>query len=526
MVVYMKENFLIDKSINFAAKKEKMKKERRASRMEWVNPILQIKKRFLHVISNKLSGNAAQPEDGANICSEGRALSARKNEHSLIVYLLFAVQVILTISCGRAVIPVVGIVLCAVGFIKGKTKVDLWIFVPMILYNVFTCAASYVSHGNIRMGAAYAQLIFPILYLVLSYLDDGDLRLLRRLCIIWVAFTALFGLAQFFNRVLVHHSVMRLRGIVGGPNAVGPFLVIGYFVYLGCMPKEANRTNRIGLWFWKSIEPVMLTTLALTLSMGSFVALSVGMIAIFVAMMRRDGLKASVWYICRLGARVCIGLAFGLLLYISVGRTGKLWLCIPMAVYIAIFTLYWDKFDRFLLDHKRMAVLIAASGILLALMAVIIRPSSTATFLERLQMMRNGIHYIAANPLFGVGQGNWQGLNMYDADKYFNVSHIHNMFIHTGAETGVAAMLMLLVITIRCFIKKKELFSRASCSAFLFHSMIDTAFFITKIPVLLLITAFEPRSGAKTVKTAVVRALCGVLAVVFVCNLYGYLTTG
>lgn len=494
--------------------------------MEWFNRILQIKKCFLHVISTKLSYNAVQSGERTNNYPCGGGISTCNNGHGFVVYLLFAVQVILTISCGRAVIPVVGIVLCAVGFIKGKTKVDLWIFVPLILYNVFSCTASYVAHGNIRTGTAYAQLIFPILYLALSYLDNDDLRLLRRLCTVWIAFTALLGLAQFFNGVLTQHSAMRLRGIVGGPNAVGPFLVIGYFVFLGCMPKEASRTKRTGFWLWKSIEPVLLTTLALTLSMGSFAALGVGLIVIFVTMIRRDGLKASVEYICRLSARVCMGLAFGLLLYISAGRTGKFWLCIPIAVYIVIFALYWDKFDRFLLAHKRIAVLIAASGILLALVAMIIRPSFTETFLERLQMMRNGIRYIAANPLFGVGQGKWRGLNMYDSDKYFNVNHIHNIFIHTGAEIGVAAMLMLLVIAIRCFIKKKEMFSRASCIAFLFHCMVDTAFFITKIPVLLLITTFEPRSGAKTVKTAVVRAIFGVSAVVFACNLYGYLTAG
>lgn len=494
--------------------------------MEWGNQICRIKNYFLHVISTKRSYNAVQSGCDANICSGEVESPAHKNEHGFFVYLLFAVQIILTISCGRAVIPVVGIVLCAVGFIKGKTKVDLWVLVPLILYNVFSCTASYVAHGNIRTGTAYAHLIFPILYLMLSYLDDGDLRLLRRLCIVWIAFTALFGLAQFFYRVLVQHSVMRLKGIVGGPNAFGPFLVIGYFVFLGCIPKEVNPTKRTGFRLWKSIEPIMLTTLALTLSMGSFAALGVGILAIFAVMVRREGLKESVQYICRLTARVCMGLAFGLLLYIAVGRTGKLWLCIPIAIYIAIFALYWDKFDRFLIVHKRMAALIAASGILLALAAMIIRPSFTETFLERLQMMRNGIHYIAANPLFGVGQGNWRGLNLYDADKYFNVNHIHNMFIHTGVEIGVAAMLMLLVITIRFFIKKKEMFSRAACSAFLFHCMVDTAFFITKIPVMLLITTFEPRSGAKTVKTAAVRAIFVVLAVIFACNLYGYLTVG
>lgn len=141
--------------------------------MEWGNQICRIKNYFLHVISTKRSYNAVQSGCDANICSGEVESPAHKNEHGFFVYLLFAVQIILTISCGRAVIPVVGIVLCAVGFIKGKTKVDLWVLVPLILYNVFSCTASYVAHGNIRTGTAYAHLIFPILYLMLSYLDDG-----------------------------------------------------------------------------------------------------------------------------------------------------------------------------------------------------------------------------------------------------------------------------------------------------------------------------------------------------------------
>ena len=94
----------------------------------------------------------------------------------------------------------------------------------------------------------------------------------------------------------------------------------------------------------------------------------------------------------------------------------------------------WSTFDRFLRACPRVAASISATGFLVAAAAVTVRPSSLATFAERLEMMRNGMGYLAENPLLGVGPYQWRLLNLADGDKYFNTWHIHNVLIHVGVE--------------------------------------------------------------------------------------------
>lgn len=65
----------------------------------------------------------------------------------------------------------------------------------------------------------------------------------------------------------------RLGGLPGNPNAMGIFLVTGWFVLSGC--REDQEQDRLS-GFLACTEPFLLAVLALTLSMGSFLAMAAG----------------------------------------------------------------------------------------------------------------------------------------------------------------------------------------------------------------------------------------------------------
>ncbi len=132
-------------------------------------------------------------------------------------------------------------------------------------------------------------------------------------------------------------------------------------------------------------------------------------------------------------AKATFGVGTGLLLYLAAARTDYPWLCLPLLLYALTVAAGWRDFERFLLAKPKAAVGLAAFGGLVAAGLVLVRPSSLATFAERLQMMSNGLSYCWQNPLWGVGPYQWRGLNMQDADKFFNTWHIHNAFIHVWA---------------------------------------------------------------------------------------------
>lgn len=169
-----------------------------------------------------------------------------------------------------------------------------------------------------------------------------------------------------------------------------------------------------------------------------------------------------------------------------------------------------------------MAMILSVLSLLFAVMLIIIRPSFTATFAERLDMMKNGVSYFKVNPIFGIGPSNWRQLNLYDSDMYFNVNHIHNAFIHVGAEQGLIAMAMLVVLAFRCLIKNKCLYARADWAAFIFHNMVDAAFFNIKITSLAIMSGGEPAQGGKRLNAFTTKIMFGVFAAILAYNFYWY----
>ena len=449
-----------------------------------------------------------------------RAAQVLCNRRFAVCLFLFAIVLSLWGIRWPSVGAALGIALCVVGFVSGAVTVDLWVFIPLAAYNVYGFASAYAAYGTIMTGYASTQMYLPLIYLVTAYLCEEDLSALRRMWAIAAGAIALLGIAEFLYSAMGGGAV-RMSGVLGNPNQLGIFLTVGYFAYTGACDENGGKC-RVLVY----LEPVFFIAIALTLSMGSFVAMTFGMAVLFLAKLYQSGLQKALRFGCYLIAKAVIGFGLGFLLYIAAARIELPALCIALFAYLTLFVLFWRQFEAFLHRYKNMAAAIAVSSLLLAAVAVIIRPNSIETFAERLEMMRNGIGYMVQHPVFGVGPYRWRQLNFLDSDTYFNVNHIHNSFIHAGTEFGIPAMLLLVAVAVRIFVKKdKYPPCRAAGVAFAVHNLIDAAFFNITGTSMMLMVAAEPQKGGTRIGNTAARVIFAVFAAILAYHLYWYILT-
>lgn len=444
-------------------------------------------------------------------------------DHYIIVCLFLSLFILTFVGVGNVFIAaLLGLILCTAGFLCRPAKADLWIFIPLLLYNAASALSSWQTYGTIASGYASTQIIFPVLYLLMAALEKEELRLLKQLSTILAGMIALLGILQFVFGAL-QGSSGRLGSFLINPNAMGIFLVIGWFSLLNCCSLEhgAKGFLKKGLPYF---EPIFFLAAALTLSMGSFVAMAAGILVLLLEKKKHASFRETFLYGCSLLAKASLGVGTGLLLYLAADRTDAPWLCLPLFLYGLAVVLCWKKFEAFLSEYSIMAVIISILGFAVAVTAAAARPNAIATFTERIEMMGNGIRYLTVNPLLGVGPYQWRVLNLYDSDKYFNTNHIHNVLIHVGVELGLIAAVMLAVIAFRFYRKRKSPASNAEFAAFLTHNLIDTSFFYMGITALLLLTTGEPKQNGRQIPAALARVIYGCFWAIFAYNLYCCLT--
>ncbi|MCI8865293.1 MAG: hypothetical protein HFG60_08400 [Lachnospiraceae bacterium] len=440
-------------------------------------------------------------------------------DHYVVVDLLLALVILTHIGVGDIrIVSLLGIFLCMVGFLQPPAPVDLWVLAPLVFYNIASMASSYKAYGNITDGYASTQAIFIILYLVAAGLKDGEQRLLKQGCVAWAGIGAFAGICQFVGRVLFQQRAWRAGGMLGNPNALGIFLVVGWFALLSLRFGQGEE-GRCRAFPLLSMEPVILIALALTLSMGSYMAMAAGILVLALKKKGRSSWREAFPYVCGLLAKASLGIGTGLLIYLAAARTDVPFSCLLLLPYAAALVCCWNRYQYFLTRRPRMAVLIAALGMAVAITAIALRPSAVATFSERLEMMANGLGYFTKDPLLGVGPYQWRALNLYDGDKYFNTWHIHNVLIHIGVELGWIAMAMLAAAAVRFYRKAPGAEEKAGLIAFYFHNMIDTSFFYLGVFALALLALGKPGEKARQAGAGLAKATFAILLVVCVYHL-------
>lgn len=439
-----------------------------------------------------------------------------------LVLLLFLSLISLTLLSSETPLltGLLGLILCVTGMAQGRAKTDLWVLVPLILYQVFSVISFRMAYTGAPTGMIAdflsAQAFYPVLYLLMAFLNAEERLWLKRLCLLWTGCVAAVGLVQFILRAIDGRAA-RLGGVFGNPNAMGAFLVIGWLVLQTCFPEgEEDGWNP---WL-RGLEPLLLAVLALTLSMGSFVAMAAGVLVLILSRVRGGTWRKTLTFACDILARAGFGVGLGVLMYTAARRSGQPWLCVPLALYLLAVMFFWGRFQSFLGDFPKAAAAMTALGALVAVAVVLSRPSSLATFRERLAMMENGLHYLTVHPLWGLGPYQWRVYNYLDSDLYFNTYHIHNVPLHIGVELGLPAMAMALTVLVRRFVKRSEPGHIAGYTAFVVHNLIDTSFFYSAVTAMTLMTVAEPGNGGRQLPALAVRLIFAGFAAMFAVYLF------
>lgn len=413
-------------------------------------------------------------------------------EHYVYVLLILAQAALAQFGVANVLSTgMVGILLCAAGLgLKCSARPDPWIAVPMAVYLLLGMASSYATFGSMVQGYPSTHVIFFTVYFLMACMEDGELRLLKRLNALWAGCAAVISLGMFMVLALAGTG-SRLGGLLGNPNALGIFLVVGWFAIVACLEEGGEDTLNRALRY---LEPMVLATLALTLSMGSFLSMAAGILVLLLEKKRCASWREVFDYGCQVLAKASLCFAAGILMYFTARQTRISWFCLFLLAWMLALAASWGTFERFLRIYRWAAVSLSGGGIAVAAAAVAIRPSAFATFAERIEMMENGLGYILFHPVLGLGPAQWRSWNMFDGDKYFGTWHIHNFLIHIGVELGLIAMVALVVIILRHFRKT----GTPAAAAFVVHNLMDTSFFYCGITTLMLVSAGEPRRGGRS----------------------------
>ncbi len=396
-------------------------------------------------------------------------------EHFLLILLLFSLVALTITGIGsREMVGLIGCILCVVALTKDSVFIDPWILFPLLIYEIFSALSSISIFGDVFHGFFNTQIIYPVIYVFLSLLKDSERLWMRRLCAFWAWIISFYGILYFIY-FSFEGDISRLEIILGNPNALGCFLVVAWF---SLKVSEINIVRRL--------EPLILTALALTLSMGSFLSMILATIILLIQKARIYNRKELISFALLTIAKNICGISAGIIIYFSVTFANTFWIACLTIIYVFLLSFYWYLMDDFLRKYKKISLLIFASGLFFVIAAIFIRTNAVATFIERFKMMENGLGYILKNPIIGVGPYQWRYLNLYDSDMYFNTWHIHNSLIHIGVELGLVALLMMVIIIIRIYMKGGD--GIVGFSAFFFHNMIDVSFFYPCITVLTILT--------------------------------------
>ena len=214
-------------------------------------------------------------------------------------------------------------------------------------------------------------------------------------------------------------------------------------------------------------------------------------------------------------AELVFAVGSGVLLYMAGDTAGQPWLCLVLCLYILAEAWYWNEFRRFLKDCRWARVLLCLAGICGAAVLIFLRPNASATFAERLAMIRNGIGYLTVNPLLGLGPYQWRLLNMQDGDLYFNTWHIHNIFVHVGVELGWIAAAMLIAAAVRHIRKREDKAQRGAFFAALLQNWLGTSFvYRATVPFLIILSSYDERKE-RVLGGAAAKCVFGIFAVLF-----------
>ncbi|MGI5977508.1 MAG: O-antigen ligase family protein [Candidatus Limivicinus sp.] len=438
-------------------------------------------------------------------------------DHPMLVLLCIALAAMSWLgSAGVQALSVVSVIICFALFFKKEIIVDIWSLAAMGVFLLCCLRSSWAALGNPAYGYSANFMFYPPLYLALCSLSQDEGARLRRFGVFWAELLSALGILHYISLSWTG-SAGRLGFILGNPNMLGIYLVMAWLLLQRLEDEEASGGIKAG--FLLKAEPALVCALVLTLSMGSFLSFALALLCRLVSKSRKSSFKTAFSQLAGTCARLAVFALPGLAMYIS-DRNGLPLLCTIFAILSLVLCVFRGRIRNFLARPKIALPAVLILGIPAAAAAVILRPTASDTFGERLKMMQNAFGYFKANPLFGVGVYQWQQLNKLDSDMYFHTYHIHNALLHFGAELGIFAVLAIIILAVRFWMNRENRPARSLMTAFYLHCLIDVTVFHMSPVTLFMIGCNSSGGGKLRLSKLAVRIISAVFLIYF---LYAFL---
>lgn len=421
-----------------------------------------------------------------NTAEKKGLISPFYKEYSTVLILTIALALYTFFQSDFLIRNTVSLLLCLYCFVKGKTQIDLWILIPLFAIPVLGLLSTYINQLDFYANYTLPFMALAIIYCVLSYCSQKERDALRRVLIVWGALIGIVALCNYIIQAQQYHAA-RLNTIIGNPNTSG--LVFAFLLL--CFLSYRKKWEEVRSPFLCA-EPLLITSLCLTLSVSSIASFGVGVVVYFIyqkAIYKNPIIHMVSSYICCL----FIGFAIALLLYTAANYTNAPWLCIILGLYLVAVSLFWHPLVALINQHALFARIGSMASIVAIIALVTLRPNALLSFQDRLAMIADGLTYAGLNPLFGIGPLQWYHYNTTMSGTPFNTFFIHNVFMHTVVELGFFALLCLIILIIRFGTKQHNALGLSLGVAFLLHSLVDTALFIPLVPLVFMLMTAQPQ---------------------------------
>ena len=346
------------------------------------------------------------------------------------------------------------IIMGTIALIGRKRRFDtcdwlLWGLVVLCL--VASLVNGYASDSLAQAALPCACALFLMCYRTLSVLDRQ-----KFLTVILLGSSLFAGVA-----ILAFCGVIPLTGAVASRRLQFTF----------------QYANAAGSWFAATAilaqdhKNNIVTKCTIPLITVLFLTQSVGAIGLYVCLQavrlwqRR---KEFIWP----ETVICHGIAagFAAILYLSHGG-------FAVVATILLYTVGWRctkilSVARQRRIHWLMLPLGAVGGV--AVLFTRRAASSIRTFLERLLQILDGSCAIAANPLFGLGAGNWEHFYPFYQTAQYNSAVVHSGMVQIGVDAGILAVGLALVFVVFAWRQGKPKAAESLASVLLaVHSLFD-----------------------------------------------------
>lgn len=369
------------------------------------------------------------------------------------------------------------------------------------LYLIASLVNGYASESLGQACLPGACALFLLLYRNLSAAKKAGLQktvLLGGGLFAGIALLAFCDIVPLSGAVISH----RLQFTFQYANAAG-----SWFAALALLAQE-NKDSRIRRLFLP-----LVATLLLTRSVG---ALGLYFLLQLIRLWQRR--KEKLWQEAVLTHVISTG--FAVALYFVNG-----WMAVAVLILLFVAGWYWEVLlgigRKFHLEW--VSLLAGGLGVMSALLSQRFS-SGLRTFAERLVQIWDGLHIIAAHPLWGIGAGNWEEVYPCYQSAQYASTVVHSSMIQIGVDAGIFAIILATVFLAFAWRQTGRNSSESLAAGLLVaHGLLDFTmqFFPIDAILLMLLFAGEEPAPAEQKRSFLYHSNAFVLGVLCVILLYG-----